>query len=99
MTIDFHSAFKASESLRPAVKAVQELAKSLYFTPAINFEHVQERIQNEVDTLLKNSPSLLKELKVKLRSFPDQSHIDVIQNNKEHSAVLITIVFRKGAKA
>ena len=98
MIIETHSAFKTPEALQPVVVNVQKTAQLLLTSPMLLLVHVRMRIENDIAVLLKNAPSLLKELKVKLRTFPTQSHIDVIHDTKEHSAVLITIVFRKGGE-
>lgn len=98
MTIDTHSAFKTTDALRQVVAAVQKTAKELHISPLLSLEHVRDRMENEVASLLNNAPNLLKELKVKLRAFTTQSHIDVLHDTKEHCAVLVTVIFRKGGE-
>lgn len=100
MKIWYHSANKApNESIGSIVSDIQKTSKELSISPLLNPENVLKRIENDIDVSLKHLPEIRKQLKLKQLTFGRQTHIDLILDTKERSAVLITLVFQKGGDA
>lgn len=96
----YHSANKApNESIGSIVSDIQKLSTYISLSHHLKPENVLTRIENAIDVSLKSQPEIRKQLKLKLLTFGRQTHIDLILDTKERTAVLITLVFQKGGEA